>query len=55
MMDYDGIGKVKYLSEEYTNVLTKTTCSITGKGQGNVKKAIRSMREGKIFDNRFLE
>lgn len=55
MMDYDGIGKIKYLSENYTNVLIKTICSVTGKGQGSVKKAIKNMREGRIFDNRFLE
>lgn len=55
MMDYDGIGKVKYLSENYVNVLSKTVCSVTGKGQGSVKKAIKNMREGRIFDNRFLE
>ncbi|MBQ3546583.1 MAG: hypothetical protein IJA34_16595 [Lachnospiraceae bacterium] len=55
IMDYDGIGKMKYLSENYSNVLIKTICSITGNGQGNVKKALKNLKEGKIFDNRFLE
>lgn len=55
LMDYDGIGKMKYLSEIFSNVLIKTICSITGKGQGSVKKALKNLKEGKIFDNRFLE
>ena len=55
IMDYDGIGKMKYLSENYSNILIKTICSITGNSQGNVKKALRNLKEGKIFDNRFLE
>lgn len=55
IMDYDGIGKMKYLSETFSNVLIKTICSVTGESQGRVKKALKSFKEGKIFDNRFLE
>lgn len=54
-MDYDGVGSFKYLSDNYVNVLVKTICAITGKGQGRVRKALKYAKEGKIFDNRFLE
>lgn len=54
-MDYDGVGLFKYLSEHYIRALTKTVCAITGKGQGSVKKALKFAKEGKIFDNWFLE
>ena len=55
MMDYDGVYKIKYLSDKYSNVLIKTICSITGRGQGSIKKALKNVKEGRIFDNRFLE
>lgn len=54
-MDYDGAGFFKYLSEPYVRSLVKTVCAITGRGQGSVRKAWKFAKEGKIFDNRFLE
>lgn len=54
-MDYDGVGLFKYLSEPYVRALVKTVCTVTGRGQGCVRKALKFAKEGKIFDNRFLE
>lgn len=54
-MDYDGVQNFKLLSEGMCKVLVRCITLITGKGQEQIKKALKWAKGGKVFDNRFLE
>jgi hypothetical protein len=54
-MDYDGLIKFKYLSEDYCKSLIKSVAIITGKESDNVKRALKLAKGGRVFDNRLLE
>lgn len=54
-MDYDGVGDFKYISDDLCRALNRCISVITGKEQGDVKKALKWAKGGKVFDNRFLE
>ncbi len=54
-MDYEGIRSYRAMSSGYSCVLSKCICEISGRDDKSVKRALRYLKEGKIFDNRLLE
>lgn len=54
-MEYEGIHGCRYLSAGYSDVIVRLTKDISGQDIRRIKKALRCVKEGRIFDNRLLE